>query len=300
MKQYQHHSGETPDVSWRVVRIACEPGFEDSISTIIFESGFSGLEEHTESGHPVYTAYYPVTFQIPAPPENLQISLQELSTKTSKMPGHILSVDDVPVEDWETSWREGLGAVEVGSRLVVHPSWITYNNKDNRCEIIIDPRMAFGTGSHATTYLCLEFLDTIEMNGLSVIDAGCGSGVLSIAAAKLGARSVYGFDRDPFSVRNALENLKINGADETVIIEEAELETVQAQPCDLVLANIISGVLISNLPVLRSFLKPGGNIIFSGLLAEEETRFAESLKKEGFSLLRVAKRDEWIAVQAGI
>ena len=70
MKQYQHHSGETPDVSWRVVRIACEPGFEDIISKIIFESGFSGLEEHTESGSPVYTAYYPVTFQIPAPPEN--------------------------------------------------------------------------------------------------------------------------------------------------------------------------------------------------------------------------------------
>ena len=160
--------------------------------------------------------------------------------------------------------------------------------------------MAFGTGSHATTYLCLEFLDTIEMNGLSVIDAGCGSGVLSIAAAKLGARSVYGFDSDPFSVRNALENLKINGADDTVIIEEAELETVQAEPCDLALANIISGVLISNLPILRSFLKPGGKIIFSGLLAEEETGFAESLKKERFSLLSVTKRDEWIAVQAGI
>jgi len=290
--------GKAPDDFWRSVRIACEPGFEDIISTIIFESGFSGLEEHKESDCLVYTAYYPFKFQKPGPLENLKKSLQELSANISGIPGHILSIDDVPMEDWESSWREGLGAVEVGSALVVRPSWIQYENAGERTEIIIDPKMAFGTGGHDTTYLCLEALESIDLNGLSVIDAGCGSGILSIAAAKLGAGSVYGFDSDSFSVKNALENIEINGVCDVVIIEEAELKTVKSEPCNLVLANMISSILIPNLSILHGFLNPPGNIIFSGILAEEETLFTESLEREGFLLTGAMRRNEWIAFQA--
>ena len=160
--------------------------------------------------------------------------------------------------------------------------------------------MAFGTGSHATTYLCLETLEKINLNGLSVLDAGCGSGILSIAAAKIGAQRVCGFDNDTFSVKNALKNIRINSVNDKVIIEEAELETVKVKPCDLVLANIMSSLLIPNLPIFRSFLRPHGTVIFSGLLAEEETLFTESLQKERFRIFEITRRDEWIAIHAEV
>ncbi len=171
-----------------------------------------------------------------------------------KTPGKVLSIKEIPNEDWEKAWRTGLEAIEVGSRLIIRPSWITYSSRNDRIEIIIDPKMAFGTGSHATTYLCLDALERLNPEGLSVMDAGCGSGILSIAAAKLGARRVYGFDNDAFSVGNALENTQLNSVNDVVIIEHADLTTLEAARYDLVLANIISGVLIPNLPLFRTLI----------------------------------------------
>ena len=144
----------------------------------------------------------------------------------------------------------------------------------------------------------VEALEKIDIKGLSVIDVGCGSGVLSIAAAKLGAGRVYGFDNDPFSVKNAAENVIINSVSNIIIIEEADLKTVKAEPFDLVFANILSKILISNLSVFSKLLKPGGKIIFSGLLVEEEAGFCKSIEEACFHIFRVTKRDEWIAVHA--
>jgi ribosomal protein L11 methyltransferase len=187
--------------------------------------------------------------------------------------------------------------MEIGSRLVIRPSWVSYENLHGRIEILIDPKMAFGTGGHATTSLCLEALETIDLRGMSVIDAGCGSGILSIAAVKLGALKVLGFDNDPFSVENACENVIINNVRDRVTIVEAELTSFRAEPCDLILANMISGVIIPNLPLFRALLKPEGTVIFSGFLAEEEPVLRDSLEQESFELESVTGRDEWIAAR---
>ncbi|MFC1489850.1 50S ribosomal protein L11 methyltransferase [Candidatus Latescibacterota bacterium] len=291
--------------SWCSVQIECEPGFEDILSTCIFGSGFSGLEESKISSNAsktIFTAYFPETSDKKTPLITFERELNELAKRLNKLPGRILSVGNVPFEDWELSWREGLDAVEVGSKLVVRPSWVDYPNPDARVEIIIDPKMAFGSGGHGTTYLCLEALEDYHLagkiDGITVLDAGCGSGVLSIAAAKFGARSVYGFDYDGFSVDNAIENIAVNNVVDSVKIENAELKAYKSEPCDLVFANMISGILISNMPVFHKFLKPGGEIVFSGILAEEEGYFLESLEKEGFAYSKVTRRDEWIAVYA--
>ncbi|MFC1551298.1 50S ribosomal protein L11 methyltransferase [Candidatus Latescibacterota bacterium] len=291
--------------SWCSVSIECEPGFEDILSTSIFDSGFSGLEEtkiFSHASHTLFTAFFPQTSDHNTPLAAFERELNEMAARLGKMPGRIVSVGEVPFEDWEMSWREGLDAIEIGTTLVVRPSWVEYTNSGSRVEIIIDPKMAFGTGSHATTYLCLEALEEYHLagkiDGISVLDAGCGSGVLSIAAAKFGARTVHGFDYDGFSVENAVENIGINNVGDRVTIENAELAAFKTDPCDIVFANMISGVLVPNLAVFHSFLGPDGEIVFSGILAEEQTYFTESLTHEGFVPLKVTRRDEWIAVYA--
>ena len=265
----------------------------------MFESGFSGLYEETGlQGQIVITAYFPLDSVNPSPLELFRTLLEEHFGNLRQKPCEILSVESVPVKDWEHEWRKGLSAIEIGSSLVVRPSWVEYDNREERIEIIIDPKMAFGSGGHATTSLCLEAIEDMDVRGLSVTDAGCGSGILSIAAVKLGAASVYGFDSDPFSVQNALENIEINDVGNKIRIEESDLTSVNIKPSDLILANIISGILIANLSVFRSLLNPGGRIVFSGVLAEEEQPFISALQKNDYNILEITRKDEWIAVIA--
>ncbi|MBN1295018.1 MAG: 50S ribosomal protein L11 methyltransferase [Candidatus Latescibacteria bacterium] len=288
----------SPQTKWFSVRIICEPGFEDVITSYIFESGFSGLEERTENNITIITASYCRTSDALDPLSIFKQAISEIPSAAVATPYTILSIERIPDVDWEKKWRDGLKAVEIGSRLVVRPSWVPYTNSDSRIEIIIDPKMAFGTGEHATTQLCLKWIEDTDLDGATVIDAGCGSGVLSIAAVKLGARSVFGFDHDPFSVDNAKENICMNGVQKNITIKEASLDTVTPDPSDYVLANMISGVLLPNLPNLYQFMKPEGQIIFSGLLAEEEQLFIDAVQKAGFRVLSTTSLEEWIAVAA--
>ena len=286
------------DSVWRSVCISIESGYEDILTSCIFESGFSGLEEHTTDDSILINAYYHPAAHSPDQLEQFKRSISEIPAfKKSKL-YEILSVEDIPDQDWEKNWRRGLDAIEIGSRFVVRPSWIDYAADGSRIEIVIDPKMAFGTGGHATTRLCMEMLEKINPVGLSVIDAGCGSGILSIAAAKLGAESVFGFDHDSFSVENALENIRLNGVGDSITIVEADIMAVAPEPAGLVLANMISGTLIPGLPKLHGFLKPEGAVVFSGLLAEEETLFTDALEREGLKMTDIAQADEWIAVKA--
>jgi len=281
---------------WRSVSIVCEPGFEDMVSSCIFESGFSGLEEHTSNGKTEYRAFYRASPEVPDPVESLSGFFTAAARRTGTKPAEIRSIDGVAEEDWETSWRRGLTAVEIGSRLVIKPSWVEYPNPGKRHVVTINPKMAFGTGGHETTRLCLEILESMDLRELSVLDAGCGSGILSIAAVKLGARCAIGFDNDPYALANAIENVKANRVHEMVTVYRAELATVMPGRFDLVFANMISGALLPNLGRFRGFLTPGGLAVFSGLLREEEAEFLKNLARTGFHVTDVRSLGEWIAV----
>ena len=284
------------DSIWRLVRFACKPGFEDVIASCIFESGFFGLEEQSIGGRIVLDAYYSPSYGMANPLDQFQEKISALPASGGEPCYEIVSMEDLPDDNWETEWMRDFEPIEVGSRLVVRPSWTSYTNINNRIEIIVDPKMAFGTGKHPTTKLCLNVLEEFSLESKAVIDAGFGSGILSIAAIKFGARSVFGFDKDPFSVKNARENSRINGVEERITFVEADLETVKAEPADFVFANMISGALIPNLTLFHGFLKREGRVLFSGLLVEEEKLFTESLVSEGFRVELVWRSDDWIAM----
>jgi ribosomal protein L11 methyltransferase len=168
---------------------------------------------------------------------------------------------DVSDDDWAARSQAGLTAVRAG-RLIVAPPWNAHAGDDDIL-VVIEPSMGFGTGHHATTRLCLELLQTLDVRGRRVIDVGTGSGVLAIAAAKLGAADVVALDHDPDALVNARDNAAANGA--SIDIREADLAALRLPPADIVLANLTGAVLQRFASALRALVAPGGRLIVSGI-----------------------------------
>jgi len=282
---------------WRSVDIVCQPGCEDAVSGFVFEAGFTGLVEgKDDSGGIRFTAYFRTQPECDDPLERLTAAFQRSREFTGEECARIVGTEDVENEDWEKTWREGLMPIEIGSRLVVRPSWTDYENVDERIAVIIDPKMAFGTGSHESTRLCLDILEKMLLRDISVLDIGCGSGILAITAVKMGARCAIGFDFDRDSVANAQLNLKTNRVDDRVQVYKADLSDVEPGRFNLVVANVVTSALTPNLGKIRTFLMPGGMAVFSGILADEEDDFVKALKKKHYRIDEIVRMGEWVAV----
>ncbi len=201
-------------------------------------------------------------------------------------------------EDWEREWKRGLAPRHVSRRVVVKPSWTEWRSKPGQVVIDIDPEMAFGTGEHATTRGCLRLLDGSLREGDRVLDVGSGSAILSIAAARLGAREVVAVECDPDANLNARDNIERNGAEERIRLVEAIADPsllAELGAFDLVLANILSGVIRPLLPTLRRSLgrKSEGRLIVSGILRSERDDVVRDAEDAGFSLVREDPEEEW-------
>lgn len=201
-------------------------------------------------------------------------------------------------EDWNARWREGLGPRQVTERLVVKPTWTTWEARAGQVVVDVDPQMAFGTGEHATTRGCLRLLDDALRPGDRVLDVGSGSAILAIAAAKLGAREVIAVEYDPDANLNARENVEGNGVVSRVEIVEAmaDRELIAGYGAfDLVLANILSGVIRPLLPAFHEALggAPDGRLIVSGILRSEAPEVAHDAEAAGFRVVEVDEEEEW-------
>jgi ribosomal protein L11 methyltransferase len=199
-------------------------------------------------------------------------------------------------EDWAREWRKGLQPRKVSPRIVVRPSWTTWIPTHGEVVIEIDPQMAFGTGEHATTRGCLRLLDRHLPPEARVLDVGSGSSVLAIAAAMLGASQVVAVEYDADANLNARENIARNGvAAKVELIEQlADPEMISGLgPFDIILANILSGVIRPLLPALRHALNPGGRLIVSGILREEKEQVLEDARAVGLNWLDGDSEDEW-------
>ena len=195
-------------------------------------------------------------------------------------------------QSWN-EWRARVGAHRIGA-LTVAPPWLA-ENLDPAHVVIIEPAMAFGTGEHATTRGVIRLMQSIPLEGLTVADLGAGSAILSIAAAKLGARSVVAIEIDPDAASNAAENIRANAvADRVHFIEgDAAILLPLVAPVDLILANILSSVLVNLLPVMRDSLAADGHAILSGILREERAMMLDAMDAKGWRLLREDTEDEW-------
>lgn len=199
-------------------------------------------------------------------------------------------------EDWSKEWKKGLAARRVTDRIVTKPSWIEYKAAPGQIVIDVDPQMAFGTGEHATTRGCLRLLDEVVRDGERVLDVGSGSGILSVAAVRLGAREVMAVEYDADANVNARENLERNGVADRVRLVEALADPefiAGAGPFDIIVANILSGVIRPLLPSFHAALRPGGRLIVSGILQSESAEVVESAVAAGLRVAREDREEEW-------
>lgn len=201
-------------------------------------------------------------------------------------------VDDA---DWNENWKKYFKAFEIGQKLAICPSWEKYDNRDNRTVISLDPGAAFGTGSHATTSLCLEILEKQVTNDTTVLDIGTGSGILAIAADLLGAKSAIGVDIDAQSVKTAINNAEINGVSDKTEFLVGDLADKISGKYDIVCANIVADVVIRLFDNVADFMKDDGILIVSGIIDMRASEVEAAAKEHGFKICESLTREEWHA-----
>ena len=208
-----------------------------------------------------------------------------------------LSYRQVDEQDWAESWKAFFWPQKIGERIVVKPSWRGYDPLPGEIVIEIDPGMAFGTGTHPTTALCVRLIEAWLQKGDSFLDIGTGSGILMIAAAKVGAGRLCGGDRDGLAVRIAAENLHRNGIGSSCVhLAEAALAAPFQGRFDIVAANILTHVILELLDDIPRLLKSGGIFICSGIIAENHALVASKMKAMGFEILDVPEKEGWVAI----
>jgi ribosomal protein L11 methyltransferase len=229
-------------------------------------------------------------FEPDADPRPLQQTLRGLL----EMPGLQLQVEHLDDRDWSTTWRDSFGAMRFGGRLWVCPVGEDPEQTD-AVVVHLDPGLAFGTGTHATTALCLEWLDAHPPAGLSVIDYGCGSGILAIAAHKLGALDIVAVDIDPQALQATRENALRNQINAQLSVMFPQ--DLDAGPVDVVLANILANPLIEHAAALAGLVKQGGYIVLTGILSEQADEVMAAYR-EWFDFSTPVQREEWILLAA--
>lgn len=225
------------------------------------------------------------------PAEVLQLFKERL--EASGIP-YELATNGVEQEDWQNAWKKYYHAMDIGKRLAIVPGWEQYDT--DRTAITMDPGMAFGTGTHETTALCLEVLDERVRGGERVLDIGTGSGILAIAALKLGAAAAEGVDIDPMCVRTAGENAVRNGVEDRLTVLVGDLSDKASGVYDLITANIVAAAILSLAPHVPALLAPGAVFIASGIIDTRKEEVLAGLRAAGLEPFDVREKRGWVCI----
>lgn len=276
-------------MEWLELQIIAQSDSHEAIAELCRQAGAQGVRLEVDR---VITSL-PVT-------DELDERKQWLTTQLSYLPEWGLP----PVQrieeqvrdesEWADAWKRFFHVLRTGKRVVIKPSWEDYTPQKGDVVIELDPGMAFGTGQHETTQLCLEFLEKLIQPGMIVADVGTGSGILAIASAKLGATSVWASDNDPVAVLTAQRNVARNGVERVVSVHLAE-GCEGAPECDLLVSNITAEVILQLLPDFARCVRRAGWLVVSGIVQERRERIREALSQSPWQDVQHRQRGEWCA-----
>ena len=233
--------------------------------------------------------------------ENTSNSFEKLETIKNQLPKEKISHKIVRDEDWENNWKEYYKPLPVGDKLLIVPQWEEVSDTDGRAVLKLDPGLIFGTGAHATTQMCLRSLEKVAGNGKNILDLGCGSGILAIAAMILGVSEAYGCDIDPKAPDVAWENAALNGISEgdfhiyagDILSDLRMKKRFGERQYDIVTANIVADVIIALVPLVPQWLKDDGVFITSGIIDGRETEVKSAIVNAGLEIEQELRQDDW-------
>ena len=219
--------------------------------------------------------------------EKIKAELEEKSLGQAR-------IEEKDDEDWANNWKKYYKPLEIGESLAIVPEWEKY--KSDRTIIKINPGMAFGTGTHESTYMCLELLEKYVSEGDEIFDIGCGSGILAIAALKLGAKRALAIDIDDKCIDASHENAKLNGVEDKMEIKKGNLLDVVKGRADLIVSNIIAEIIVDEIKNLKNHMDPGGIFITSGIIKERRQMVMDALVENNFEIIDEIEKNNWLAI----
>lgn len=209
-----------------------------------------------------------------------------------------ININLVDEKDWENCWKEYYKTTKIGNNIVIKPTWEKYSPIGSEIIVEMDPGMAFGSGTHETTSMCIELLESHMSRGDRVFDIGCGSGILSIVAAKLGASKVTGVDIDENSIKVSKENIINNNVESQITLHKGDLLSLIEDKADLIVSNIIAEIIIVIIPDLEKYLEKEGTFICSGIISDKKNLVIEKLVEHNFKVTETRIMGEWVALAA--
>lgn len=305
-------------MKWAEVSITTSHEATEFIAEIFHDLGASGVviedpelvNSYIRSGQWDYTdipeaentevvtvkAYLPVDDELDEKLRSFEREVNALSShNVDKGPGAI-SCSEIQDEDWAENWKQYFHTEKVGDIIVIKPTWEDYEASPDDVVIELDPGEAFGTGTHPTTAMCIRELETLVKGGMTVFDVGTGSGILSIAAAKLGAAKITAVDYDRTALKVAKENIEQNHVADVITLGQSDILKQVEGKADLVIANIIADIIIRLFDELEAHLNPGGSLLASGIIADRIGDVTEAALAHGFTIDKVVETGGWAAM----
>jgi ribosomal protein L11 methyltransferase len=288
---------------WAELTLVSSPEAADAVTDILISEGSGGVASTDLSARdlggpqdPVpLAAYFPVDDRLEATLERIKGRVESLDGFGISPGNAEITIKFVEDQDWGTAWKSFFKPLVVG-KIVVKPTWEDFDATPDQIIVELDPGMAFGTGNHPTTQMCLLAIQNHLQPGDVMLDVGCGSGILAIAGALLGASEIVGVEVDPIAVKAAKENVVVNGVEASVRIIEADSPLAGGVSADFITANIVAAAILGMRAELVSSLKPGGTLVVSGIIEERESEVAVALEAEGLTLVEIMREGEWVSI----
>ncbi|WP_029278312.1 50S ribosomal protein L11 methyltransferase [Carnobacterium jeotgali] len=309
-------------MKWTELQIQTSNEAVDAVSNILIESGSQGVaiedrqdflntpddgfgeiwaldEADFSKEGVIIKAYFSDTLFLPELVPSIQQRIKALESFGLTIAPNRLKIEEVTEENWATAWKKYYRPLQVTRFLTVVPSWEDYEvqHADERV-IRLDPGLAFGTGTHPTTILSLQALETYIRGNETILDVGTGSGVLSIASKALGAKHVHAYDLDDVAVKAAVENIDLNDYAKDVVVKANDLLKGVTIEADIVVANILAEIIVPLIPEAYEALKPGGLFLTSGIIEDKKELILSDQKKQGFTIIQVQQMKDWCSIVA--